>query len=155
MAGTAGSAEAPDEIIVALSMAQARQTYEHFWGACAASIVCLADLRRAVERFTRLDQHALADVVVRSDSGQQEAFCVMLDVTEGEGAVHAVTPLLVYARGAEHAVEGALSRFEGATAMAVHPASKLQEFVEALEVGLRGESGGTLVPVVAMHKVVA
>lgn len=155
MAGTAGSSEAPDEVIVALSRAQAQETYEHFWGACAASVVCLADLRRAVDRFIRMDQLALADVAVRADSGRQEAFCVMADVGDAPEMSHGVRPLLVYAQGAEQAVEGTLARFEGATILAVHAASKLQEFVEALDRELGGQGQGAFVPVVAMHKVAA
>lgn len=151
LASTAGSTDVPDEVIVALSMAQARQTYEHFWGACAASVVCLADLQRAVDRFTRMGQHSQADVIVRLDSGAHEAFCVMLDISQGDGTAHAVKPLLVHAQGAEQAVEGALSRVEGASVLAVHPASKLQEFVEVLERGLRGHDACAFVPVVAMR----
>lgn len=152
LASTAGPTEAPDEVVVAESMVQAKKTYEHFWGACAASVVCLADLQGAVDRFVRMDQYALADIVVLPHSGQHEAFCVMLDVAQGDDCAHAVKPLLVYAQGPEQAVVGALSRVEGANVLAVHAASKLHEFVEVLERGLRGDDEGAFVPVVAMHE---
>ena len=156
LAGTSYSVEPPDEIIVALSRAQAQQTYEEFWGTCASSVLCLADLRQAANRFVQGVSTGLADVVVRADSGSLEAYCVMVDLGPGEsGAGHEVRPLLVYAQGAEQALEGTLSKFEGATLLAVHPASSLLELVRSVEGVLDGEGHGVDAPVVAMQRVEA